>query len=265
MPNGLSFAHSNGSVPLTGHRFAERTRANPTGLTLVASDIYPKNRGERTRQAYQACFEQLSDKKRPFFDEMGVSHSNWASPEADSRISHSDASSLPAGYARLQSHPNPLRLTQIHSATYPQNRALQTHCAYLSCFQHLNPEKRPFFGERVVVSYSPKPAKPLQLIPMHSVAYARSSQRQTHCGYLLLFQSAKPQKWPFFRKRIAVDRVRRLQRSFPVVSHRQWVSSPVSQPSYGLGSGTGRGELTLWDTKQITRLLHRQIDRVDDE
>ncbi len=75
MTTSLNFARFNGWTPPTGHRFAERTRANPTQLTLTASDVYARNGQKRTRRAYLACFQQLNLEKRPFFSKTCVSRS----------------------------------------------------------------------------------------------------------------------------------------------------------------------------------------------
>ncbi len=74
MTTGLSFAHSCGSTPLPRPRFAERTRANPTHLTLVISDTYPGNERERTRRGYLPCFQHVKPRKWPFFNKTPVSY-----------------------------------------------------------------------------------------------------------------------------------------------------------------------------------------------
>lgn len=50
--------------------------------------------------------------------------------------------------------PNPLRLTLVRSVAYPRIALFQTHCAYLTCFQWFNLEKRPLFsGEQMESTY----------------------------------------------------------------------------------------------------------------
>ena len=46
---------------------------------------------------------------------------------------------------------------------------------------------------------------PLQLTLVDSSIYPQNQERQTHCGYLLLFQQVNPREWPVFRKEIAVQ------------------------------------------------------------
>ncbi len=131
---------------------------------------------------------------------LSLAHSNGLSPRTRHRRSS-------------QSQPNPLQLTQMVSEVYPINQVRQTHCSYPSSFEHLNPEKRPFFRKKIVVHRAPKPPNPLQLTQIYPVIYPRNHMRQTHCSYLACFQQFNLEKWPFFRKRIVVHGVGAAQKA----------------------------------------------------
>ncbi len=172
-------------------------------------------------------------------------------------------SSAEAREQPLQSQPNPLGLKTVLSVRYPRNAMRQSHCVYLSCFQQVNPEKQPLFRERIVARSEfeewrsppglPKPANPLQLNPMGSVAYRLRRLHQTHCTYLACFQRLNREKWPLFGQKIAVHGVGRVQRS--VELGRRSVSSSV------LSSVRSRAACGIGGEKSRTTEITRSIDR----
>jgi hypothetical protein len=98
------------------------------------------------------------------------------------------------------SKPNSIKPIQIGRIS--QNRRRRTQYSNLSCFQQLNREKEPIFGEMYVYRSGEggEPAEPNRVKPSGISRMFRNRPRRTQRTYLAYFQQLNRERWPIFRE-----------------------------------------------------------------